>query len=107
MVFAGDRLFEFLVLSNVMKISAIVPTIGRPESLKALLESLAAQTRNVDEVIVADASVDQRLEEISNHFKNQFVLNVNRVAVHPPNAVRQRTAAINLARGEYLLFLDD
>ena len=89
-----------------MKISAIVPTIGRPESLRALLDSLAAQTYQVDEVIVADASVDERVENLRN-FPNQFALNVNRVAVHPPNAVRQRTAAINLAGGDLFLFLDD
>jgi len=90
-----------------MKISAIVPTIGRPESLRALLESLAAQTCKVDEVIVADASVDERVEKFLRNFEKQIALNVNRCAVHPPNAVRQRTAAINLARGELLLFLDD
>ena len=88
-------------------ISAIVPTIGRPESLRALLESIAAQTCKVGEVIVADASVNEHVEKFLRNFPNQFVLNVNRVAVHPPNAVRQRTAAINLAAGQYLLFLDD
>lgn len=88
-------------------ISAIVPTIGRPESLRALLESLAGQTFKVDEVIVADASVDERVEEFFKNFPNQFALNVNRIAVHPANAVRQRAAAIKRARGELLLFLDD
>ncbi|MCA1576080.1 MAG: glycosyltransferase [Acidobacteria bacterium] len=94
-----------MVLSDL--ISAIVPTIGRPESLRALLESLAAQTRLVDEVIVADASVDERVDKFLANFEKQIALNVNRVAVHPPNAVRQRTAAINLAHGDLLLFLDD
>lgn len=89
-----------------------MPTIGRPESLRALLESLASQTYKVDEVIVADASANERVEKLLESFShqfalNQFAVNVNRVAVHPPNAVRQRTAAIERARGELLLFLDD
>lgn len=88
-------------------ISAIVPTIGRPESLRALLESLAAQSYKVHEVIVADASVDEQIKEFLRNFPNQFALNVNRIAVHPANAVRQRTAAIESARGDLLLFLDD
>ena len=88
-------------------ISAIVPTIGRPESLRALLDSLAAQTNPPDEIIVADASVDDFTEQVVFDFAFQSALIVNRVAVHPPNAVRQRTAAINVARGELLLFLDD
>ena len=88
-------------------ISAIVPTIGRPESLRALLESLAAQTCTVDEVIVADASVDERVKNLTDFETQSAQIRVNRVAVHPPNAVRQRMAAIECARGEYLLFLDD
>ncbi|HSD46059.1 MAG TPA: glycosyltransferase [Pyrinomonadaceae bacterium] len=95
-----------MVLSDV-KISAIVPTIGRPESLRALLDSLIAQTHKVDEVIVADASVDDFTQIIVSNFVLKSALIVNRVAVHPPNAVRQRTAAINVAHGDLLLFLDD
>jgi GT2 family glycosyltransferase len=84
-------------------ISAIVPTIGRVDSLNALLESLTAQTRRVDEVIVSSADRETC----------DFVNNTNRgiavqcIAVSPPNAVRQRMAAIDVSRGEYLLFLDD
>ena len=87
-----------------VKITAIVPTIGRPASLQALLESLLAQTRRVDEVIVADASADEETERVVN---NPRYTDVRRIPVHPPNAVRQRAAAIELSRGEHLLFLDD
>lgn len=90
-----------------MKISAIVPTIGRPRSLRALLESVAAQTHRVDEVIVADASVDDQTERVLADFKSQSAFIVKRIAVHPPNAVRQRAAAISVAHGELFLFLDD
>src|SRR5215212_6426639 len=89
-----------------MKVSAIVPTIGRPESLRALLESLAAQTRSVDEVIIADASTDDATESVISAWALTGLV-VTRVAVHPPNAVRQRNIAIELSNGEYLLFLDD
>ncbi len=82
-----------------MKISAIVPTIGRVDSLNALLDSLAAQTCKVDEVIVASA--DQET------FVRSSGLVLKQIVVSPPNAVRQRMAAIDIARGEYLLFLDD
>ena len=84
-----------------MKISAIVPTIGRVDSLNALLESLAAQTRRVDEVIVASAD----REVFERVHCNDLVL--KGIIVSPPNAVRQRMAAIDTAAGEYLLLLDD
>ena len=41
---------------QLASVSVIVPTIGRPESLARLLDSLAAQTRRVREVLVADGS---------------------------------------------------
>ena len=82
-----------------MKISAIVPTIGRVDSVNALLESLAAQTCRVDEVIIASAD-----RETCVHSTD---LVLKEVVVSPPNAVRQRMAAIEVAGGDYLLLLDD
>ena len=84
-------------------ISAIVPTIGRIDSLNALLDSLAAQTRRVDEVIIASAD-PETCEAIKA--KSTDVA-VRCLSVSPPNAVRQRVAAIEFARGDLLLLLDD
>jgi GT2 family glycosyltransferase len=86
-------------------ISAIVPTIGRVDSLNALLESLAAQTRGVDEVIVASA--DQQTCDYLNTNRQSADLTVRCIVVSPPNAVRQRMTAIEIARGDQLLLLDD
>jgi GT2 family glycosyltransferase len=89
-------------------VSAIVPTIGRAESLRALLESLAAQTQRVDEVIVADASAGFETREVISDPKWEDAgLVVKHIIFDPPNAVRQRMAAIEIARGENLLMLDD
>ena len=91
-----------------MSISAIVPTIGRAESLHALLKSLSVQTCRVDEVIIADASNDSETAKVIVDQKwHDAGLVVRRVAVHRPNAVRQRMAAIETSRGENLLMLDD
>ncbi|HEU4836372.1 MAG TPA: glycosyltransferase [Pyrinomonadaceae bacterium] len=93
---------------SALTISAIVPTIGRASSLWALLESLAMQTRKVDEVIVADGSNDVETITVTTHPKwREMGLEVKRVHIQPPNAVRQREAAIKIATGEFLLFLDD
>jgi GT2 family glycosyltransferase len=88
-----------------VKISAIVPTIGRVDSLNALLASLAGQTRGVDEVIVA--SVDQETFEFVDGGWHAAGFALKGIVVSPPNAVRQRMAAIDVARGDYLLLLDD
>jgi GT2 family glycosyltransferase len=89
-------------------ISAIVPTIGRPESLKRMLESLSTQTCKVDEVIVADGSCDDQTRLVIKDVRwPASGLILRRVAVNPPNAVRQREAAIRVSEGEMLLLLDD
>jgi GT2 family glycosyltransferase len=89
-------------------ISAIVPTIGRVDSLRALLESLSAQTHRVDEVIVADASRTDKTSRLLHEPQWQRLgLNVRREVVDPPNVVRQREKAIEIANCEFLLFLDD
>ena len=89
-------------------ISAIVPTIGRPESLTLLLESLAAQSCRPDEVVVADGSDGEEVRTaVERPVWASRGLNVRCIRVHPPNAVRQRVAAIAESCGEYLLLLDD
>lgn len=89
-------------------ISAIVPTIGRPQSLERLLASLVTQTHQVDEVMIADGSVDGRTADVATSAR--WVgegLTVSLVSVQPPHAVRQREAAIMASSGEFLLLLDD
>jgi GT2 family glycosyltransferase len=89
-------------------ISAIVPTIGRVPALTTLLESLIAQTRRPDEVVVADGSSGPEVRQLvtSPHWRERG-LDVRYVHVNPPNAVRQRKAAIAESRGSLLLLLDD
>lgn len=89
-------------------VSAIIPTIGRPASLRNLLESLVAQTSKVSEVVVADGSSTSETEAVVKdpRWKSNGLL-VRHVRVLPPNAVRQREVAIDASHGEFLLLLDD
>ncbi|MEO7132975.1 MAG: glycosyltransferase family 2 protein [Vicinamibacterales bacterium] len=89
-------------------ISAIVPTIGRIPSLATLLESLAAQTRRPDEIVVADGSDGPGVRELVGATRWQEAgLHVRYLQVTPPNAVRQRKGAIAASTGSLLLMLDD
>ncbi len=89
-------------------ISAIVPTIGRADALTALFESLLAQTRRPDEVIVADGSGGADIRTLAAAPRWRAAgLDVRYLSVQPPNAVAQRKAAIAEARGSLLLLLDD
>jgi GT2 family glycosyltransferase len=91
-----------------MNVSVIVPTIGRPDSLRRLLESIVTQTVQPTEVIIADGSADTATQQILDD--PRWIadgLRVLRVAVQPPHAVRQRNAAIAHSSGDLLFFLDD
>ena len=89
-------------------ISVIVPTLGRPNSLAALLKALAAQTRRPDEVVVADGSPDQQVRSLAEDPRwTALGLVVRYLQVTPPHAVRQRQAAIARSNGTLLLLLDD
>ena len=91
-----------------VSISAIVPTIGRPASLRRLLQSLADQTIKLGEVIVADGSSDDETRQVvADPQWSASGLAVKRVQVNPPHAVRQRKVAISASRGGLLLLLDD
>jgi GT2 family glycosyltransferase len=87
-------------------ITAIVPTIGRREPLAALLESMTTQTRKLDEIIIADGSDDDRVSELVAD-QRWRALPITHLRVAPPNAVRQRQAAIERASGDGLLLIDD
>jgi GT2 family glycosyltransferase len=93
---------------GLVSISAIVPTIGRAESLERLLRSLSEQTIQPTEVVIADGSDGTAIREIASSPQWQRLgLNILWLAVTPPNAVRQRRAAVNASAGDFLLFLDD
>src|SRR5262245_18908169 len=97
-----------MTFSEPEPISVIVPTIGRPESLSDLFASLAAQTVRVREVIVADGSETDAIKSVCADSRwSQAGLKVHCIAVTPPNAVRQREAAIGISQSEFLLLLDD
>jgi GT2 family glycosyltransferase len=94
--------------TDIEPVSVIVPTIGRPESLARLLGSLAAQTVRLLEIIIADGSDTDETRHLTNDSRWIAAgLRVQRVPVKPPNAVRQREAAIRSSHGEFLLLLDD
>lgn len=89
-------------------ISAIIPTVGRRESLARLFDSLAAQSRKPDEILVADCSTDDAVARLcADPGWRERGLDIKHLRVSPPNAVGQRVAAIAQSGGDRLLLLDD
>jgi len=89
-------------------ISAIIATVGRPELLRLCLESLAKQTIPVSEAVVVHCGDDTETHAVtSDPHWSETGLDV-RYFHHPErNCARQRNFAIQNAKHEYLLLIDD
>ena len=89
-------------------ISAIIPTVGRPELLRLCLESLLSQTVRVSEVIVVHCGTDQETFEVTNDPRwIEAGLHVRYFHYEERNCAQQRNFAIQRAKHDYLLLIDD
>jgi GT2 family glycosyltransferase len=91
-----------------MKVSVVIPSYARPESLRRLLTELSAQV--VDEtmeVLIIDDGSPEPLEAVvlALAASSPFSMRVERV-VHG-GVIAARNAGARLARGEYMLSIDD
>jgi len=88
-----------------MKISILIITRNREKMLERCLNSLVAQTRLPDEVIVVDnASTDNTKKVILSFRKKLPIIYVQELKIGIPYA---RNKAIRVASGTLLLMLDD
>jgi glycosyltransferase involved in cell wall biosynthesis len=87
------------------KVAYIIPTKDRPKDLRRLLNSLAMQTRPIDQIIVVDGS-DNEISQVIGEYKQ---LKIDYVRTRPPGLTRQRNAGIRALRPEITLagYLDD
>lgn len=90
---------------SVVSVSLVVPTRDRPESLRRCLQSLAALDPPALEVIVVDdgALVAEELAAFARSLGLEFVYHRKQ----SPGTSASRNIGARLARGDYILFLDD
>ncbi len=84
-------------------VSVIIPTRNRVEVLPRALESILAQTRKADEIIVVDdGSTDDTLRDVSCRYGRQV-----RILTSPGSGVSAaRNHGVRCAKGAWLAFLD-
>lgn len=89
-----------------MIISAIIPTRNRGEDLLILLDSLEAQTRRPDEIVIVDAS-DPPLSA-TKYARRLENCPLKVTYIHTaPGACRQRNLGARKSTGDILFFFDD
>ena len=87
-----------------MTISVIIPTYNRSQCIGENLTRLGQQEPPPEQVIVVDASPDDRTEQVVAGFPGVLYL---RNAAGRGNTPRSRNLALRHATGEILAFLDD
>jgi GT2 family glycosyltransferase/glycosyltransferase involved in cell wall biosynthesis len=93
---------------NTPLISVVIPTFNRAESLKATLQSLAAQSLSTDkyEVVVANDGSSDSTPEICHRFAERMQLVALRHQSNSGISAAKNTGILN-SRGKILLFFDD
>lgn len=90
-----------------VEISVVLATYNRGESLKLLLDDLAAQSLDAStyEVIVIDDGSKEPVEPMLKHYKTPYRL----IVKTQPNggAARARDAGVRLAHGDVVIITDD
>ena len=89
-------------------ISAIIPTVGRPDALRVCLQSLAKQTVSIAEVIVVHCGDDAATKAVANDPGwTKARMQVRYFHHQERNCARQRNFAVSQATHPYLLLVDD
>lgn len=84
--------------------SFIIPIFNRPDELRELLQSLAAQTYTQFEVVVVEDGSTIPAEDVVRRFTDAFPLRYFRIANVGPGGARNY--GCQQASGEYFLFVD-
>ena len=87
------------------RISAVIPTHNRPDSLIRLLQSLEHQTIVPDEVIIVDSSDDPLRWDVVRNAVPRLTIRGFRESI--PSVCAQRNRGVREATGDYIFFCDD
>jgi len=89
-------------MEQKIKISCIIPTCDRPKFLEEAVRSILAQTFLPYEIIVVNNGESEIM--LPDDFKNKIVMHN---FISHVGASRARNFGANVAKGDYLAFLDD
>ena len=83
-------------------ISVVIPAYNRPDTLRIALQSVAAQTRLPNEIMVVDDGASQAVRGVAREFGAKYILADKRGGV-----ARARNCGIAESSGELIALLDD
>ena len=92
----------------VPTISVVTPTLDRPEEVRGLLATLAAQTHQPLELVLVDAALRgmDETRDIVRSVEGDLPFPINYIRRGGGTAI-QRNVGIDAARGDFVAFIDD
>lgn len=94
-------------MTEILPISALIPTRNRADVFRRTLESLALQNCQAQEIIVVDGSDNADTKEICHHSSDGLLSDIKYFAAEKLGAATQRNQAIAYASQEIIWLLDD
>lgn len=88
-----------------MKLSVLIPTYRRPDSLRRCLDGLQRQSRAVDEVVIATQAADHETQELLAAYPRFTEFRILQLTT--PGAVAQYNAGLGAVRGDVVAITDD
>lgn len=94
---------------NSLKISLLIPTMNRPDSLEDTLYSYMNSKMIPDQIIIVDQSSERETIQKNKNILNSFSNKTETVFVHldKPSLTMARNVAIGLAKNEIIICSDD
>ncbi|WP_339748323.1 glycosyltransferase family 2 protein [uncultured Maricaulis sp.] len=90
-----------------MTVSVVIPTMHRPEGLRVTIQSVLAQSRRPEEIIIVDNAPDASARCIADNARAVARCPVIYVHEPEPGVSNARNAGFAAATGRYIAFLDD
>jgi glycosyltransferase involved in cell wall biosynthesis len=87
-----------------MRVSVILTVLNEGEAMRLLLESLTAQTRAPDEVVIADGGSHDNTLAVMREYQARLPLHL--ISVPGANIAQGRNAAIRAATGDIIAVTD-
>ena len=83
----------------MVKYTFNIPSINNPDEVEKMLSSIKSQTYKNYEVIIVDASKDNRVKNIVKRFGFRYVHST-------PGLPHQRNVGFGAAKGDWIIWLD-
>lgn len=92
-------------ISGNPTVSYIIPTMFRQDYTKRLLEDLSKQSYKPKQVVIVDATPENIRDE--SYYGNNYPFELNVIWQQSKGSCRARNEAIEVCRGDYIVFGDD